>query len=114
MKCVTLRKTRILAGNRQQGVGPSVLSFRRRPRGNSFLTKRPGSDIFIARSVGLKTLKNKLSEYVRLNASGTDRDRVVAEIGPPAVLGADASDELLVLTLAAARFLGTAESSELR
>jgi antitoxin (DNA-binding transcriptional repressor) of toxin-antitoxin stability system len=40
------------------------------------------------RSVGLKTLKNKLSEYVRLAAAGetvlvTDRDRVVAEIGPP-------------------------------
>ena len=40
------------------------------------------------RSVGLKTLKNKLSEYVRLAAGGetvlvTDRDRVVAENGPP-------------------------------
>jgi antitoxin (DNA-binding transcriptional repressor) of toxin-antitoxin stability system len=40
------------------------------------------------RSVGLKMLKNKLSEYVRLAAGGetvlvTDRDRVVAEIGPP-------------------------------
>ena len=40
------------------------------------------------RSVGPKTLKNKLSEYVRLAAGGetvliTDRDRVVAEIGPP-------------------------------
>jgi antitoxin (DNA-binding transcriptional repressor) of toxin-antitoxin stability system len=40
------------------------------------------------RSIGLTTLKNKLSEYVRLAASGetvvvTDRDRVVAEIGPP-------------------------------
>ena len=40
------------------------------------------------RSVGLKVLKNKLSEYVRLAASGetvlvTDRDRVVAEIVPP-------------------------------
>lgn len=40
------------------------------------------------RSVGLKTLKNKLSEYVRLAAGGetvlvTDRGRVVAEIGPP-------------------------------
>jgi antitoxin (DNA-binding transcriptional repressor) of toxin-antitoxin stability system len=39
------------------------------------------------RSVGLKTLKNKLSEYVRLAAGGetvlvTDRDRVVAEMGP--------------------------------
>ena len=41
------------------------------------------------RSVGLKVLKNKLSEYVRLVASGetvliTDRDRVVAELVPPA------------------------------
>ncbi len=41
------------------------------------------------RSVGIKVLKNKLSEYVRLAAGGetvlvTDRDRVVAEIGPPA------------------------------
>jgi prevent-host-death family protein len=40
------------------------------------------------RSVGLKELKNKLSEYVRLAAAGetvlvTDRDRVVAEIVPP-------------------------------
>ena len=40
------------------------------------------------RSVGLKTLKNKLSEYVRLASGGetvlvTDRDRVVAEMGPP-------------------------------
>ena len=40
------------------------------------------------RSVGLKVLKDKLSEYVRLAAGGevvlvTDRDRVVAELGPP-------------------------------
>jgi antitoxin (DNA-binding transcriptional repressor) of toxin-antitoxin stability system len=40
------------------------------------------------RSVGIKVLKNKLSEYVRLAAAGetilvTDRDRVVAELGPP-------------------------------
>lgn len=40
------------------------------------------------RAVGLKILKNKLSEYVRLAASGetvlvTDRNRVVAEIVPP-------------------------------
>jgi prevent-host-death family protein len=39
------------------------------------------------RTVGLKTLKNKLSEYVRCAASGetvliTDRGRVVAEINP--------------------------------
>ncbi|HEX6589814.1 MAG TPA: hypothetical protein VF039_12395 [Longimicrobiales bacterium] len=40
------------------------------------------------RAVGIKNLKNRLSEYVRLAASGetvlvTDRDRVVAELGPP-------------------------------
>lgn len=40
------------------------------------------------RAVGVKVLKNKLSEYVRLAAGGetvlvTDRDRVVAELGPP-------------------------------
>jgi prevent-host-death family protein len=39
-------------------------------------------------TVGLKILKNKLSEYVRLAAAGetvviTDRNRVVAEIVPP-------------------------------
>ncbi len=40
------------------------------------------------RTIGLKILKNKLSEYVRCAAAGeailiTDRHRVVAEIGPP-------------------------------
>ena len=40
------------------------------------------------RSVGIKVLKDKLSEYLRLVASGetvlvTDRDRVVAELVPP-------------------------------
>lgn len=40
------------------------------------------------RAVGLKALKNNLSQYVRLAAAGetvlvTDRNRVVAEIGPP-------------------------------
>ena len=39
------------------------------------------------RTVGLKTLKNKLSEYVRAAAAGetimvTDRGRAVAEINP--------------------------------
>lgn len=39
------------------------------------------------RSVGIKMLNSRLSEYVRLAASGetilvTDRDRVVAELGP--------------------------------
>lgn len=40
------------------------------------------------RSVGIKVLKNKLSQYIRIAAQGetvlvTDRDRVVAEITPP-------------------------------
>jgi antitoxin (DNA-binding transcriptional repressor) of toxin-antitoxin stability system len=52
------------------------------------------------RSVGLKVLKNKLSEYVRLAAAGEtilvmDRERVVAEIGPPR-LGRDLPDDELM------------------
>ncbi len=40
------------------------------------------------KTVGLKVLKNKLAEYVRMAAGGetilvTDRDRVVAELVPP-------------------------------
>ena len=50
------------------------------------------------RAVGLKILKNRLSEYVRLAAGGetvlvTDRDRVVAELVPPRT--AQPSDALL-------------------
>jgi antitoxin (DNA-binding transcriptional repressor) of toxin-antitoxin stability system len=52
------------------------------------------------RTVGLKVLKNKLSEYVRIVASGetvlvTDRDRVVAELRPPQGRGPMTSDALL-------------------
>jgi antitoxin (DNA-binding transcriptional repressor) of toxin-antitoxin stability system len=53
------------------------------------------------RAVGIKALKNKLSEYVRVAADGetvlvTDRDRVVAELGPPQPGRAvDVSDALL-------------------
>lgn len=51
------------------------------------------------RCIGVKTLKNKLGEYLRLVAAGesilvTDRDRVIAELIPPregrALLGSDA------------------------
>jgi len=46
------------------------------------------------RAVGIKVLKNKLSDYVHLAASGetvlvVDRDRVVAELTPPRVGRAD-------------------------
>jgi prevent-host-death family protein len=53
------------------------------------------------RAVGLKVLKNKLSEYVRLAAGGeavlvTDRGRVVAEIVPPrAGRGSDVGDAMM-------------------
>ena len=53
------------------------------------------------RAVGIKALKNKLSEYVRVAADGetvlvTDRDRVVAELGPlQPGRAVDVSDALL-------------------
>jgi antitoxin (DNA-binding transcriptional repressor) of toxin-antitoxin stability system len=53
------------------------------------------------RAVGIKELKNRLSEYVRLAAAGervlvTDRDRVVAElIAPQPGTPATASDAAL-------------------
>jgi antitoxin (DNA-binding transcriptional repressor) of toxin-antitoxin stability system len=61
-----------------------------------------GSYILVMRSVGLKTLKNKLSEYVRLAAGGetvlvTDRDRVVAEIGPPSPARSSMLSDALLL-----------------
>ena len=61
----------------------------------------------IMRAVGIKILKNRLSEYVRLAASGesvlvTDRDRVVAELGPPSSARAeDVHDVLLAETVRA-------------
>jgi prevent-host-death family protein len=47
-----------------------------------------GGYITVMPTVGLKTLKNKLSEYVRLAAAGetvviTDRGRAVAQLMPP-------------------------------
>lgn len=53
------------------------------------------------RAVGIKTLKNRLSEYVKLASGGevilvTDRDRVVAELVPTkADRSTDAGDALL-------------------
>lgn len=53
------------------------------------------------RAVGIKTLKDRLSQYVRLAATGetvlvTERDRVVAQLGPvPAGRGVAVADALL-------------------
>jgi antitoxin (DNA-binding transcriptional repressor) of toxin-antitoxin stability system len=54
----------------------------------SLLKVATGSYLPQMRTVGIKILKNKLSEYVKLAASGetilvTDRDVVVAELVPP-------------------------------
>lgn len=53
------------------------------------------------RTVGIKVLKDKLSEYVRLAATGeiiliTDRDRVVAELVPPERTRADRLPDALL------------------
>jgi antitoxin (DNA-binding transcriptional repressor) of toxin-antitoxin stability system len=53
------------------------------------------------RAVGLKILKNRLSEYVRIAASGetvlvTDRERVVAELVPPREGRAEATRDALL------------------
>jgi prevent-host-death family protein len=50
------------------------------------------------RAVGVKALKNRLSEYLRLVATGetvlvTDRDRVVAELVPPRPGRAESVDD---------------------
>ena len=52
------------------------------------------------RVVGIKVLKNKLSEYIRIAASGervlvTDRDRVVAELVAPQSGTVDVNDAAL-------------------
>jgi antitoxin (DNA-binding transcriptional repressor) of toxin-antitoxin stability system len=62
------------------------------------------------RAVGLKVLKNKLSEYVRLAAGGetvliTDRDRVVAELIPPAPGRSTAVDDAVLAELVRAGWL---------
>jgi len=75
------------AGRRPKGEFEPSLSPSSKPRR---IDKVATSSYFrLMRSVGIKLLKNKLSEYIRLAASGetvlvTDRDRVVAELGPPA------------------------------
>lgn len=53
------------------------------------------------RAVGLKILKNKLSEYVRLAADGeivlvTDRGKVVAELVPPSSGRASPANDALL------------------
>lgn len=77
------------AGEERDARAPSRSSRPDRPLAFVALTKEASGSYFPGvRSVGLKTLKNKLSEYVRLAASGetiviSDRERVVAELVPP-------------------------------
>jgi antitoxin (DNA-binding transcriptional repressor) of toxin-antitoxin stability system len=56
------------------------------------------------RAVGLKVLKNKLSEFVRLAQAGetilvTDRDHVVAELVPPRPGRATAAADAVLVEL---------------
>ena len=58
-------------------------------------------------TVGIKVLKNRLSEYVRVAASGqavlvTDRGRVVAELIAPRAVGDTSSAERRLAELVAA------------
>jgi antitoxin (DNA-binding transcriptional repressor) of toxin-antitoxin stability system len=75
-------------------VAARVFAFGSRPDKNGDgLNSNNGSGAVDMRSVGIKHLKNKLGEYIRLAAEGetvlvTDRDRLVAELGPPAPAGA--------------------------
>jgi prevent-host-death family protein len=53
------------------------------------------------RAVGIRILKNKLSEYIRLAAAGesvliTDRDRGVAQLGPAPPQRADSVPDVLL------------------
>ena len=53
------------------------------------------------KAVGIKALKNRLSEYVRLAARGevvlvTDRDQVVAELRPPTAGRAASLDDAML------------------
>ena len=66
------------------------MQFSRHPEVDALLFDKvaPRSYFILMLKVGLKILKNKLSEYVRLAAAGktvviTDRGRPVAEIVPP-------------------------------
>lgn len=54
------------------------------------------------RTVGIKVLKDKLSEYIRAAAAGevvliTDRDRVVAELVPPRKRVALTDEEVIAM-----------------
>ena len=65
-----------------KGTGVTLASM------ESLIAVATGSYIDAMRVVGIKELKNKLSEYVRLVAGGetvlvADRDHVVAELVPP-------------------------------
>jgi antitoxin (DNA-binding transcriptional repressor) of toxin-antitoxin stability system len=58
------------------------------------------------RTVGLKVLKNRLAEYVRIAAAGervliSDRDRVVAELVPPDAGRAEQVSDAVLASLVA-------------
>ncbi len=87
------------AGASRQKREKGVNKLRYTSRGLTMVAS--GSCFRAVKSVGLKVLKNRLSEYVRLAAKGetilvTDRDEVVAELVPPSgSRSPDVADALL-------------------
>lgn len=64
-------------------------------------TVATGSYINAMKAVGIKVLKNRLSEYVRIAARGevvlvTDRDQVVAELRAPSIGRTTVLDDVLL------------------
>lgn len=78
------------------GYVPGTVALVAKGRGAGAIDKvATGSYVLPMQTVGIKALKNNLSDYIRAAAGGetvlvTDRGRVVAEIGP-ARLSADAA-----------------------
>lgn len=75
-----------------------ILRSRRKRAVDKVATRSYFSDM---RSVGIKTLKNKLSEYIKIASQGetvlvTDRDRVVAEITAPSAGRSAALDDAVL------------------
>lgn len=69
-----------------------------------------GSYLVAMKAVGIKALKNRLSEYVRMAAAGevvlvTDRDRVVAELRAPSPGRAPALDDAMLAEVVRAGLL---------
>lgn len=78
----------------------------------------PVATLVLMKEVGIRELKNRLSEYVRLVRAGevvmvTDRGEVVAELRGPGQMGAESSPGLQALARRGAVSLGAANDPAL-